>query len=368
VFLVMAVGDGHGGLEHRASTSLLCKRDELPRASDAAIGDDYLNFLGLVAHEYFHAWNVKRIKPAAFTPYDLSCENLTRQLWAFEGITSYYDDLALARSGVVPTARFLELVARTLTTVLRTPGRALQSLADSSFDAWIKFYRQDENSPNAGVSYYAKGAIVAMALDLTLREHGTSLDALMRALWTRNGATGKGVEESDIGALASELAHADLSAFFERYVQGAEDPPVADLLARVGVALSLRASEGMRDRGGKPASLARPPSSWLGARWTVIGELRLTHVLSGGPAARAGLSANDVVIAIDGLKATAETLAAVLARTAPGTPMGFDAFRRDLLMHFDVLLEAAPDDTAFLTLAADADDATRQRRIAWLGQ
>src|SRR6185437_7576069 len=146
LFQVTAVGDGYGGLEHRASTSLLCRRDELPHASDDKIDDDYLTFLGLASHEYFHAWNVKRIKPAAFTPYDLSRENFTRQLWVFEGITSYYDDLALTRSGVVAPERFLELVGRTLTNVLRTPGRHLQSLGDASFDAWIKFYRPDENS------------------------------------------------------------------------------------------------------------------------------------------------------------------------------------------------------------------------------
>src|SRR6185312_5798088 len=230
LFLVLAVGDGYGGLEHRASTSLVCKRDELPRIGDPGLDDGYVTFLGLASHEYFHAWNVKRIKPSAFTPYDLSQEGFTRLLWAFEGITSYYDDLSLARSGVAPAERVLELLARTLTTVLRTPGRHLQSVADASFDAWIKFYRPDENSPNAGVSYYAKGAIVALALDLTLRRHGRSLDDLMRALWTRHGATGVGVDEDAIEALASSLAGHDLRDFFARYVDGTEDPPLAALL------------------------------------------------------------------------------------------------------------------------------------------
>ena len=146
--------------------------------------------LGLASHEYFHSWNVKRIKPAAFVPYDLAREAYTRQLWAFEGITSYYDDLALRRSGVIDARSYLELLGRTITAVLRTPGRHRQSVAESSFDAWIKYYRQDENTPNAVVSYYAKGALSALALDLTLRDCGASLDALMRALWQRYGAAG----------------------------------------------------------------------------------------------------------------------------------------------------------------------------------
>ncbi|MEP7062133.1 MAG: PDZ domain-containing protein [Betaproteobacteria bacterium] len=367
VFLVMAVGDGYGGLEHRASTSLLCKRDELPRVTDAGITDDYLAFLGLVAHEYFHGWNVKRIKPAAFTPYDLSREAHTRQLWAFEGITSYYDDLALARSGVVPAERFLEVIGRTLSGVIRTPGRGLQSLGDSSFDAWIKFYRQDENSPNAGVSYYAKGAIVAMALDLTLREHGSSLDALMRELWRRFGTSGAGVGESDIKSIASELAKADLEDFFARHIDGVEDPPLAKLLSRFGVRLSLRATESMRDRGGKLASLPRAPATWIGAKWPPSGEMRLANVFGGGPAARAGLSANDVVIAVNGLRASGDTLTSLLGRASPGDRVSVDAFRRDELLHFDVTLDAAPQDTAYLALATDVDAATLQRRNAWLG-
>jgi predicted metalloprotease with PDZ domain len=366
VFLVMAVGEGYGGLEHRASTSLLCKRDELPRAGEAEIGDDYLRFLGLASHEYFHAWNVKRIKPSAFVPYDLAREAYTRQLWAFEGITSYYDDLSLSRSGVVSPARVLECFARTLTGVLRTPGRALQSLAESSFDAWIKFYRPDENSANAGISYYAKGAIVALALDLELRRRGASLDELMRELWRRHGAGG-GVDEDGIAALAVELGGADLREFFARHVSGTDDPPLADLFANFGVTLTLRSAEGPRDRGGKPEGATQRPASGLGASWTTIGELRLTMVHRDAPASRAGLSANDVVVAIDGLKATPEALTNLLTRTPPGTHVAVTAFRRDVLMQFDVVLDPAPADTAVLTLVETVDDVLRERRAAWLG-
>jgi predicted metalloprotease with PDZ domain len=366
VFLVLAVGDGYGGLEHRASTSLICKRDELPRAGDPGLDDGYIAFLGLASHEYFHAWNVKRIKPSAFVPYDLSREAYTRELWAFEGITSYYDDLSLSRSGTVPAERVLELFARTLTTVLRTPGRSVQSIADASFDAWIKFYRPDENSANAGVSYYAKGAMVALALDLTLRRHGRSLDDLMRGLWAAHGETGIGVDEGRIEAMASALAGRDLREFFARYVDGTEDPPLAALLAEVGVELTLRPRESMRDRGGKPAAGA-PPATTLGAQWTTSGELRLTVVHRGGPASRAGLSAHDALVAVDGLRATPESLAASLARAKPGSRLVVDAFRRDELMRFDVELAAAAPDTAVMTLLTEPGEPIAARRRAWLG-
>ncbi|MGC1816381.1 MAG: peptidase M61, partial [Casimicrobiaceae bacterium] len=265
LFLVTVLGSGHGGLEHRTSSSLLCSRNELPRRGHAEVGDGYLAFLGLASHEYFHAWNVKRIKPAAFTPYDLTRENYTRQLWAFEGITSYYDDLALLKSGIIDTTRYLELLGLTISNVLRTPGRRVQSVGDSSFDAWIKFYRQDENSPNAIVSYYAKGALIALALDLTLRLGGrASLDDVMRALWNRHGRTGVGVAENGIQSIAEELTGIGLGDFFGRYVDGTDDPPLAALLDAFGIDLHLRPAGGANDRGGRPA--AGPlPACWLGA-------------------------------------------------------------------------------------------------------
>ena len=364
LFQVTAVGDGYGGLEHRSSTSLVCRRDELPHAADDKIDDDYLTFLGLASHEYFHAWNVKRIKPAAFMPYDLAREAYTRQLWAFEGFTSYYDDLALVRCGLIEPARYLELLGRTLTTVRRVPGRLTQSVAESSFDAWIKFYRQDENAPNALVSYYAKGSLVGCALDLVLRRDGrATLDDLMRALWQRYGRPGVGVPEDAIAALASELAGHDLASFFARYVDGTEDPPLAELLADFGVTLHLRPATGPKDRGGKPGN-GTAPRCTLGVR---LGQdQKLSTVLRDGPAARAGLSGHDVLVAIDGLKATPELVASTLARYAPGETVEVHAFRRDELMRFDVTLDAAPDDTCYLTLDSAPTPQAEARRDAWL--
>ncbi len=365
LFQVLALPDGYGGLEHRNSTSLICRRDELPRSGEEAISDDYLKLLGLASHEYFHAWNVKRIKPAAFVPYDLTQENYTRQLWAFEGITSYYDDLALLRCGLIDALRYLELLARTITNVHRGPGRATQSIADSSFDAWIKFYRSDENTPNAVVSYYAKGSLVACLLDLLLRRDGeSSLDALMRVLWQRFGQPGIGVPEDGIQKLASELAGRDLSGFFARYVEGVDDLPLPAMLSDVGVDMTLRPTAGAKDRGGKPAA-GLVDRCALGAR--IGSDQRLVNVFRDGAAARAGLSAGDMLVAIDGIKATSDAIAAVLTRGTPGTVVRVHAFRRDELITADITLAAAPSDTCVLTLAASPSADALARRQAWLG-
>jgi predicted metalloprotease with PDZ domain len=368
LFQIAAVGDGYGGLEHRSSTSLICRRDELPQAGDEKISDGYRKLLGLASHEYFHSWNVKRIKPAAFVPYDLTRENYTTQLWIFEGFTSYYDDLALLRSGVIEVDSYLELLGRTITSVLRTPGRHQQSVAASSFDAWIKFYRQDENSPNAIVSYYAKGALIGLALDLVLRNEGSSLDEVMRTLWRRYGCATKGVPEDGVARIAAELAGHDLSDFFARYVQGTEDPPLEALLREAGITLHLRAAEGSADRGGTAGSERHSHvRCWLGAKVTGTTEPRLAHVYRAGPAQRAGLSAGDVIVAADDLRATAESLARVCTEHSPGDAVTLHAFRRDELLVATVVLEAAPHDTCWLEVDPVASDQAQTRRAGWLG-
>ena len=364
LFQIVALGEGYGGLEHRSSTSLVCRRGELPARGAAGIDDGYLHFLGLASHEYFHAWNVKRIKPAAFVPYDLSRESYTRQLWAFEGITSYYDDLALVRCGLIDAKRYLELLGRAITTVLRTPGRFVQSVAESSFDAWIKFYRQDENWPNAGVSYYAKGSLVALALDLTLREaqHG-SLDVVMRALWERYGKAGIGVPEDAIEQICCEVGGDDMHGFFRRFVHGTEDPPLESLLDVLGVDWNVRPSSGPNDRGGRPGNGTVPQSS-LGAK--IGNDLKVQHVYSGGAAERAGLAPNDILVAVDGLRASSDALDALVKRRSPGERIPVLAFRRDELISVDVELMPAPNDTCYLGLRVDAPERAVALRNAWL--
>jgi predicted metalloprotease with PDZ domain len=238
LFLVRLTGEGFGGLEHRSSSALVCHRNDLPQPGRAALSRGYRDFLGLASHEYFHLWNVKRIRPAEFTPYDLSREVYTRQLWIFEGVTSYYDDLALLRSGVITVETYLELLGRTLTSVYRTGGRRRQTLEEASFDAWIKFYRPDENSPNVQVSYYTKGAMVALALDLDVRlrtDGRISLDDIMRVLWENHGREpGHPMQEGVFEDLAAEVSGLDLAEFFAHSVRSTVDPPVGILLAQFG--------------------------------------------------------------------------------------------------------------------------------------
>ncbi len=368
VFLVTALGEGYGGLEHRASTALLCSRDDLPRRGEAQVNERYRTFLGLASHEYFHTWNVKRIKPAAFTPYDLDREGYTTLLWAFEGVTSYYDDLALVRSGLIGTKDYLELLGRSVTTYLRAPGRRKQSLAESSFDAWIKYYRPDENSPNATVSYYGKGSLVALCLDLLIRDKTRgrkSLDDVMRALWQRHGVTGIGVEEDGIERLAEEVTGLELRKTFDEWLRSTRELPLRDLLAEHGVEMALRPAESSSDKGGRPASSKDPGGlAMLGAGARANGEeVIVTHVLEGGAAQEAGLAAGDAIVAVDGLRPGRGGLDAAFARRKAGDTIAIHAFRRDELLEFRVRLMPASADTCVLT---ELTGASARRLERWL--
>ena len=367
LFQLLLADEGYGGLEHRASTSLVAKRDGLPQPGATAVSDDYRSLLGLVSHEYFHTWNVKRIKPAAFVPYDLTRESFTTQLWAFEGITSYYDDLMLVRSKVIGVADYLELIGRQISALLRTPGRERQSVAESSFDAWIKYYRQDENAPNAIVSYYVKGALIALALDLELRlRSAITLDDVMRALWQRHGQTGIGVPEDGVQTLASELSGLDLNAFFRDYVHGTVELPLASLLREFGIAWHLRPTANAKDKGGVPDK-DPAPRVWLGTTLAASADLRLKHVAPDGPAALAGLASGDAIVAIDGLRASSDGLDRLVRTRSAGDVVEIHAFRRDELMRFAVELAAPRIDTCWLTPAEPVGPEVAARRAAWLG-
>ena len=286
VFLHNLIEDGHGGLEHRASTALISPRRDMPQLGRTETSDGYANLLGLISHEYFHTWNVKRLRPAEFASYDYTRENYTSLLWFFEGFTSYYDDLFLVRAGLIDPGRYLRLVARTVSGVLATPGRQVQSVAQSSFDAWVKYYRSDENTPNATISYYAKGSLVALALDLTLRSegHGT-LDDVMRALWASSG--GGPVTEADIGAALQQVGGRSFDVELAAWVHGTGELPVRSLLEGVGVEWKFDA-----------ATLAQRLA--LRVNESPLTGVKVTQVLRGGAAERAGFSAGDELIAVNG--------------------------------------------------------------------
>lgn len=361
VFLTLAVGDGYGGLEHRASTALICARADLPVKGQSETSDGYRTFLGLCSHEYFHTWNVKRIKPAAFAPYDLQVENYTPLLWLFEGFTSYYDDLMLFRCGLIDQPQYLKMVTKTINGVLLGTGRRKQSVAESSFDAWVKYYRQDENAPNAIISYYTKGSLVALALDLMIRsetKNKKSLDDVMRALWqhygrdffANNDMAGRGVTEAAVETLFDAVTGLKLKRFFDRFVRGTEDLPLAKLLATAGVTI---------------ADTRKTAKPGLGARINRVGaESKVANVYEGGTAHRAGLSAGDMLLALDGIRVTSN-LDILLARYRVGDTVTLHVFRRDELLVLQVRLSA--DATPQWDLKAELKPvAILAARNAWL--
>jgi len=360
VFLTLAVGEGYGGLEHRASTALICARNDLPVLGQTELTDGYRGFLGLCSHEYFHTWNVKRIKPAAFAPYELDQENYTTLLWLFEGFTSYYDDLLLLRSGVIDAPAYLKLLEKTINGVHRSRGRLKQTVAESSFDAWTKYYRQDENAPNAIVSYYAKGSLVALLLDLVIRRDTRgqrSLDDVMRALWRRYGrhfysaSGGIGIEDHELEALFDEVTGLELKSVFDLAVRGTRDLPLADAFASMGIMLSDQ---------NKANKLS------LNVRVQKEGGLcKLASVHETGAAHHAGLSAGDTLVAIDGLRVSGSNLDGLLQRYRVGDVVEVHAFRRDELMTFDVTLESDTAPQFTLAMRDKPLTATRLRKT-WL--
>ena len=277
LFMLNAVHDGYGGLEHRNSTALICNRADLPRQTAPRTHEGYTTLLGLISHEYFHTWNVKQLRPDAMARYDYTQENYTRLLWFFEGFTSYYDDLLLRRAGLVDDATYIKLLGKSITQVQQTPGRHVQSVAQSSFDAWVKYYRQDENTPNATVSYYTKGALVALCLDLSLRKEGHTLDAVMRGLWKRCKA-GPMSEQNVLDELHA-VSGRRWAREIKAWVHGTEDLPLRDVLTSQGIEVHAETS-GMAQRLGLRVSEAG-------------GSVHIKAVLRGSAAEAAGLAAGD---------------------------------------------------------------------------
>lgn len=334
LFMLMVVGSGYGGLEHRRCTSLLCSRDDLPLVTEPQkIGDKYKTFLGLCSHEYFHSWLVKRIQPDVLIEPNLHQENHTELLWVFEGFTSYYDDLLLVRAGLISVTEYLGLLAQTITRHTKTLGRFKQSVTESSFDAWTKYYKQDENTPNSVVSYYVKGALIALCIDLKMRQlshNSVSLDTVMRQLWQEYGKTGQGIKNDTVQGLCQALLSEDLSEFWQLCLYSTQELPFAELLQAQGVEIEY-----------KYDNLATKASASLGVRGQMNdGSFQLQNVWTGGAAEAAGLSAGDVLVAFDGLKVTAQ-LEKTVSSYAIGTKVEIHFFRRDELMKTQIVLLAS---------------------------
>jgi len=356
VFMLYATEDGYGGLEHRASTALIAARKDLPRQGVAGTSDGYVTLLGLISHEYFHTWNVKRLKPAEFLPYDYTQENYTELLWFFEGFTSYYDDQFLLRAGLIDAARYVKLLGRAMNGVRQSPGQHVQSVAEASFDAWIKYYRSDENTPNATVSYYTKGSLVALRLDLALRAGGkATLDDVMRALWT--DAPGGAVTEELILRTVARLGGKALAAELREWVHQRGELDVEAALARVGVEPDL-----------EPLTLATE----LGIRVSEgpVTGVQVKAVLAGGVGAATGLSAGDEILAVDGWRVRRLDDALLWLRT--GEPFELLVVRQQRVRTLTVP-ERSPEhrvgaSSRGLKLGANPNAATLARRTGWLGK
>lgn len=334
-FIVNAVGDGYGGLEHRDCTVLLCKRDDLPYPKQSLSShESYEDFLGLCSHEYFHAWMVKRIKPKVFQPYTLDRSNHTHLLWLFEGFTSYYDDLQLFRSGRIHLSAYLKRIEKSWNSVLKSPGRHKQSVADSSFDAWTKYYQMDENTPNAVVSYYAKGSLIALALDLLIRDqthHQQSLDDVMRHLWQMHQLTQEGMGEEDfdraIEFILGKSFEKTWHHFRKNYIDGTKDLPLQALLSKAHITVAAKQTLATEH--------ADASKQVLGIRTsTVNGWVKLSHVLTAGPIQQAGLAAGDMLSSVDGERVTPsrvdQLLIHLMQKLSRGEDVSVEAFRHEL--------------------------------------
>ena len=359
-FLLLLGGpNAGGGLEHRNSTSLLLPRHIFKPQKN------YDRFLSLTAHEFFHVWNVKRLRAAPLGPFDYTRENYTRLLWMMEGITEYYTDLLLVRAGLMSHDRYLERLAADIVTLQTTPGRSQHSLSDASFDAWIKFYRPDETMPNTTISYYLKGALAALVLDMMVRERSDgakSLDDVMRYLYATYPIEGPGIPEADgMQRALHAVVPGDYADFFARYIEGVDELPFDAALRTVGLALDWSYKDRIEG--------STAPQPKLGARAKPTdGRLQITHILDGGAADTAGIAPNDELIALDGWRIDESLLNARLGDYAVGDTVQITFFRHDVLHTLPLTFTTPPPDR--LTLVPVADVSPKQRRIHrdWLGQ
>lgn len=362
LFMTYVLGNGFGGLEHCNSTALHCSREDLPLLTDEAhsVKKNYQVFLDLCSHEYFHTWNVKRIKPAVFVPYDTTQESYTELLWAFEGITSYYDSLACVQSGVISIENYLTALTKTMTSVRRAKGRLVQSITDSSFNAWTKYYKQDENAPNAVISYYTKGALIAFCLDMLIREktdNKKSLKNVMQYLWQAFGSQGIGIENNTIQNYVKNICSNDseITAFFEKALYSTESLDLEKPLAQLGLQLNYQARKNGSDRGGFSKAYKAPNKKLgLGVEYqsSALG-IKVKNVYLGSAASKSGISAGDNLISINGLKIVHSSFEARLNDMEQGDRLEILGFRRDELMTFSVELAEAEADTAYLSYSSD---------------
>jgi len=347
-FLCWVTDSGYGGLEHHNSTLLLLTHQDLPNKErpDESTAD-YQNLLGLCSHEYFHTWWVKRAKPSQFLPYQLHSEQYTSQLWLYEGFTSYYDDLALVRCGLLTQQQYVAALEKTINRVQLSPSEQVQSVADSSFNAWTKYYKQDENAVNAVVSYYTKGSLIALCLDAVLRSKGKTLDALMQLAWRSYGEPALGSSEQQFIQLCADYAGKETATELYSWVHGTSALPLAELLPSLGLNTAKRQQEHSKDLSGSKAPAY--PVRAFGAAFNATTEgLKITNVPLNSVAYKAGLMAQDQLIAINAVKATEQNFWRQLNQTQVGSVLTLHVFRKQRLVQLSMPVELAPATLTYL--------------------
>lgn len=349
-FFINLASENGGGLEHKSSCSLIVARDAFaPR-------ERYLDFLLLAAHEHFHTWNVKRLRPEALGPFDYRGERYTRMLWVAEGFTSYYEKLLLRRARLASEEEVLGLFAEKIRALKETPGRLVQSVSEASFDAWIKYYQPNENSPNATVSYYHKGQLVGLLLDLEIRRRTRgrrSLDDVMQRLYTSYSGA-RGFPDAALRDTAEAVAGGSLAGFFADYVDGVAELDFGAALSAIGLQIVADDDD--------------PPTAELGVMLERRGSAAIiATVLSGGPAAKAGLDARDELVAVDGVRVDREKLERLLAARRPAERVEVTVFRADLLRQFHVVLGRKGPRKLRIVPKKTAPRAQRTLYERWLG-
>lgn len=333
---------GGGGLEHLNSTALQFNR--------FGFTSNYTGFLSLVAHEYFHLWNVKRIRPDALGPFDYHNENYTRLLWVAEGATAYYESILLMRAGLISDKEFLTTRAESFQALQARPGRFETSVEDASFDAWIKYYRQDENAVNNQISYYDKGEIVNFLLDLQIRKDSNgakSLDDVLRYLYQEFYKKGKNYSPADYQKVSEMMAGKSLDEFFSKYVRGTDELNYNALLNEFGLQLSTGSAR---------------ETAYLGATLSQSGDrLTITALPADTPAYEQGLNTSDQIIAVDGYRASQQFLQTYLGERKPGDKVRMTVFRFDKLMDLEITLSGRS--TPNFRISAVANPTERQRKL-----
>jgi len=362
LFIIHAVPTRGGGLEHAAS----CTLDIAGFSFEDEKG--YQSFAELAAHEFFHAWNVKRIRDRVLGPFDYAQENYTRLLWFHEGFTEYMQDLLLLRAGLLTPERYLKDLAEDWTRYALRPGRNVSPLSELSYEAWIKQYKPAENHQNRMVSYYDKGRWAGLVMDLLLRsatKGRRGLPDLFVRLWVRFGAKGRSIDALIIQREAERIAGRSLADFFRRYIDGTVELPVPRLLRRTGVKVEAKTPSDAND----PIKAARL-LSWSGLAFTTNGNGEraiVKNVVPGSPGAEVGITFGDEVVAVDGIRVTATSVGKRLADRTPGQSAELTFFRKDQLRTAVIRLARTPERRWSFALDPEASQTALALRQRWLG-